>query len=244
MSERIPEYLCLDIGNSRVKYAMVTKREVTDTGILTDQNHLQQLLVKSEGVYIASVGQTEYVAELIKVIQSSNCRYELLSTSTQVQAIAVAYNNPAKLGLDRWLAMLGARRFSSRPFAVLDIGTAITCDFVDVGGQHLGGWICPGIQLMRQSLAKNTARVTTNQQQWYVGDIGKDTEECVDSGCLVMAKGIIDRADLWMKNQFSDYDLFICGGDCDLLLPEFVSGIRHIPDIIFYGMMQFISEKA
>ncbi|ALS97269.1 type III pantothenate kinase [Lacimicrobium alkaliphilum] len=237
------EYLCLDIGNSRVKFAMVTANEILCTGNLDDDNHLQKLLEQCKGVYIAAVGQPERLTRIMKTIKASHRPCQELHTSAQAFGLHCAYSNPAKLGLDRWLVMLGARRHSSKAFAVLDFGTAITCDFVDHNGQHHGGWICPGIQMMRQSLMQKTAQVTVNQQQWYPGNIGKDTEECVDSGCLALAKGLFDRAEQCLKNQFCDYEIFVCGGDSHRVVPDVTQRICHMPELIFYGMMNFIGEK-
>ena len=42
------------------------------------------------------------------------------------------------MGVDRWLAILGAAKLTDKPFAVIDAGTAVTVDFV-ADGQHLGG---------------------------------------------------------------------------------------------------------
>lgn len=244
MSELNPEYLCLDIGNSRVKYALITEYDIVDWGNLADDAHLRRLLEKCKAVYIASVGQTTRLAQVIEIISLSRRPYQLLHTSAKAFNLTCAYAEPAKLGLDRWLVMLGARRHTAcKAFAVMDFGTAITCDFVDQNGQHQGGWICPGIHLMRQSLRQNTAQVTINQKHWYTGSIGMDTEECVDSGCLTLAKGIINRAKLWLKDNSSDYEIFVCGGDSEQFLPDFESEVRHIPELIFYGMMEFISKK-
>lgn len=244
MSGPTNEYLCLDIGNSRVKFAVVTANEILCTGNLEDDNHLQKLLEQCKGVYIAAVGQPARLTRIMKTVKASHRPCRELHTSEQAFGLNCAYPNPAKLGLDRWLVMLGARRHSSKAFAVLDLGTAITCDFVNSSGQHQGGWICPGIQMMRKSLTHNTAQVSINQQHWYQGSIGTDTEECVDSGCLTLARGLVDRAEQYLKKQCSDYEIFVCGGDGDKFVSDCVQNIRHIPELIFYGMMNFVGENG
>lgn len=240
VSDRIPEYLCLDIGNTRVKFAMMTADKLLSTGELSDSGHLLKLLGPCQEVYIAAVGQPARSARIIEIIHTANRPYRELHTSKQAYGLQCGYSNPAKLGLDRWLVMLGARRYTAKAFAVLDLGTALTCDFVAPNGQHLGGWIGPGIHMMRQSLIKNTAQVTVNQHQWYQGGLGTDTEACVDSGCLAMAKGVFDRAEQYLKGQYSDYDIFVCGGDSHRIASDVVPGVRHVPELIFYGMMNFI----
>ena len=70
-----------------------------------------------------------------------------------------AYPEPAKLGVDRWLAMLGGHALERGAVCVVSVGTAMTIDGVDADGRHLGGVIVPGPDLMVGSLLKNTSDI-------------------------------------------------------------------------------------
>ena len=63
------------------------------------------------------------------------------------------------MGADRWHAMLAGWVRCKASFAVVDAGSAVTVDYVNAGGRHLGGYILPGLQMMRRSLKVDAARI-------------------------------------------------------------------------------------
>jgi pantothenate kinase type III len=64
---------------------------------------------------------------------------------------------PQQLGRDRLIAAWRATKLSShRPLVIIDAGTAVTIDFVDLRGIHLGGLILPGMHVMLNSLGRQT----------------------------------------------------------------------------------------
>ena len=75
------------------------------------------------------------------------------------RAYAMAMTSLSGLGLDRWLAMLGGFHLASGACLVLDFGTAVTADFIAADGEHLGGFICPGMPLMRNQLRTHTRKI-------------------------------------------------------------------------------------
>jgi pantothenate kinase type III len=80
---------------------------------------------------------------------------------TQKYALGVrnAYPKHNKLGVDRWLAMLAAYHYYNAPVCIVSCGSALTLDIVDSQGQHLGGMIMPGLNLMQQALSRGTANL-------------------------------------------------------------------------------------
>ena len=70
-----------------------------------------------------------------------------------------SYAEPAQLGADRWAALIGARRRYAGPCAVVNAGTTMTVDALSAEGIFLGGFIVPGLELMREALARNTAQL-------------------------------------------------------------------------------------
>ena len=62
--------------------------------------------------------------------------------------------------MDRWLAMVGAFQLRRNAMLVVDLGTAVTADLVDENGLHLGGYICPGLSLLRKSVTYSYAAHT------------------------------------------------------------------------------------
>ncbi|HEX5314875.1 MAG TPA: type III pantothenate kinase, partial [Gammaproteobacteria bacterium] len=80
---------------------------------------------------------------------------ELVATR-EACGVRNAYAEPARLGIDRWAAMIAAYRAHGGAVLLADCGTAVTVDYVAGEGRHVGGLIAPGIGLMRKALASGT----------------------------------------------------------------------------------------
>ena len=68
-----------------------------------------------------------------------------------------AYAEPARLGIDRWAAIIAAYHRFPEGACVVDCGTACTFDLVDAGGRHRGGYILPGLSAMEGAVLGETA---------------------------------------------------------------------------------------
>ena len=58
----------------------------------------------------------------------------------EMSGVRNGYEEFERLGLDRWLAMLGGFHLASGACLVLDFGTAVTADFI-AGGWRASRWI-------------------------------------------------------------------------------------------------------
>lgn len=122
--------------------------------------------------------------------------------------VTVAYQEPSRLGVDRWLAMLAAHnRFSEKIKIIIDSGTALTIDVVDNNGFHLGGYILPGLEMMESALQNGTS-ITLNTHQKREFKLGCSTFECVNNGLFVMQCALIDK----VVSQFKGSVVLFTGG--------------------------------
>ena len=146
--------LLIDIGNSRVKWALTPPHhagapaEDEAAAHQGDPAGIVALLPECRPARIAvsQVLGAEVGARLGLALQS---RYGIAPVLARVRpdhcGLRIAYPDPARLGVDRWLAMLAARRLSlAQPVIIAMAGTALTLDVVDAHGRHLGGFIPPG----------------------------------------------------------------------------------------------------
>ena len=69
------------------------------------------------------------------------------------------YADPSQLGTDRWAALIGARSICAGACVVVGAGTAVTVDALTATGDFVGGLIIPGLSLMADALARDTARL-------------------------------------------------------------------------------------
>src|SRR5690606_16101045 len=86
---------------------------------------------------------------------------EFATVTASCAGVQNGYVVPEKLGVDRWLALLAAYTTAAGPCCVVDCGTTITVDFVDRTGRHRGGYIVPGLHLMRDALSMRSKALAT-----------------------------------------------------------------------------------
>jgi type III pantothenate kinase len=106
------------------------------------------------------------------------------------------YREPEQLGADRWhAAIAGCAKFPRESLIIAAAGTATTVDCVraDAGGNatFLGGVIAPGFDLMRDALARGTARLP--QAQGTVAVHPDNTDDAIASGVHAAQVGLIER---------------------------------------------------
>lgn len=231
--------LLIDIGNSQIKYALVNQLSDTEQVLpCSDVMVLADSFSRVQQVLVACVGKPSYVDALQKMAKEYQVPIQFIQTQAESFGVRCAYQNFNTLGVDRWLAILAAEQITSLPCAVLDLGTANTCDIL-VAKQHTGGWIAPGFSLMRESLLKNTQHVFADDSYPDELIMGQNTQACVSMGCLAAQIGLISMAEKHLANQYQDYILLICGGSQDLTQ---VKNAKYFKNLVIKGLFRFISK--
>lgn len=235
--------LLVDIGNTRIKYRLLNEESdavttVDDLGALISYLETASLT----HLYIANVGKPAIEEALSQLCVQQKIIFCSIKSESEAFGIKNSYKNPKKMGVDRWLAILGAANLTEKPFAVIDAGTAITVDFV-ANGQHLGGWIAPGFHTMKKALLENTTRVFENQTIPEQLSVGTDTEDCVAMGCLSALQGIFWSAKRRLNNQFKENVIILTGGDKKLLTSACDDVSLSAANLVIDGLARY-AEKA
>ncbi|EXF42584.1 pantothenate kinase [Pseudomonas sp. BAY1663] len=149
------------------------------------------------------------------------------------------YLDHERLGMDRWLAIVGAFELGARAMLVIDLGTAVTVDLVNSEGVHLGGYICPGMSLLRHQLHAHTRRIRYDVESARAlrdeARPGRSTAEAVERGCLLMLRSFVESQILQAGDYLgSDFVVYATGGDVALIAG--IEGIRCVPDLVFRGL--------
>ncbi|UCB54558.1 MAG: type III pantothenate kinase, partial [Thiotrichales bacterium] len=156
--------LTIDIGNTRVKWALWERGRITRSG----STHLSKqepatafetwnTLPRQDHVIAACVAGERVERALDEWTRSHwSVQTEFLRSTAQLNGVRNAYPDPAQYGVDRWAALLGAHALYDVPVCIIDTGTAITVDLLDAEGIHRGGRILPGLQMMREALVRCT----------------------------------------------------------------------------------------
>ncbi len=236
----------LDCGNSLIKWRLIdTYGKPHNSGLVESAealvSSLQQCLVKPSDCRLVSVRTEEETAALIALLQNTfGILPRCVQPAQELAGVRNGYQDYARLGLDRWVALVGAYHLQRRACLVLDLGTAITADFVDYRGQHLGGYICPGLPLMRKQLRIHTSRIRYDdaQARQALHDLapGQCTAEAVERGCLLMLQGFAQAQQQLAQQHFgANFNIFLTGGDAEVVAPVLPQA-QVVPDLVFIGL--------
>lgn len=237
------QVLLIDIGNSRIKYRRLDQasEDVTSTD---DIHHLISVLKNSDTqvAYVSNVRNPEVLDELRNIAQQYSLTLVEVTTESSAFGLLNSYQDVSKMGVDRWLAMLGAMGLTAKPFAVINAGTAVTVDFV-AEGKHLGGWIAPGFNTMKSALVNATEFVTKDDQAVQGLHLGTSTEACVTHGCYAALTGIAGMAEFYLQQHFAEYLIIHTGGDRNLLTNTKSSVNLCAANLVIDGLARY-AEKV
>lgn len=238
--------LLIDIGNSRLKWATyaqgafgqrgaVSRREATAHRVFVDAF---RPLPKPQAILVANVGGRSMAAHVAEAcMELWSLVPEPAAVERQRLGVTNAYTDFTQLGVDRWLALLAAWATHGQPACIVDCGTAMTIDGLDRQGQHLGGLIVPGIDLMERLLIERTQGISLGGAGVPSADFGRSTEECVRNGAAVALAALVDRAAGWMSAKHgNDLRRVITGGSADRVLPLLQHPFELDPDLVFRGL--------
>lgn len=237
----------LDCGNSWIKWRVtrLDNASVIFSGVEVGGEQLLSALMELSGLQlsrarIVSVRNKAETQELIcRLEQTFNIEVVVAEAVASLAGVSNGYSEPALLGVDRWLAILAAYRLAAEACLVIDVGTAVTSDFVGLDGRHLGGYICPGLRLMSDKLSANTHGIPCLGSG--IGGIellvpGRSTAEAVGRGGLLMLRGFVEgQVQLAARLFGSKFQVFLTGGDA-ALVGELSVGVRLVPDLVFIGL--------
>jgi type III pantothenate kinase len=248
--------LLIDIGNTRIKWARSSDGEIGEQlaavhANWTRDDFIEQILepdARADRVLIANVGG-ERMGELARTAIANTWQREpeFVHSPAEAAGIRSAYPEPAKLGVDRWLAVLGGRSLESRPICEVSVGTAMTIDGLDAAGRHLGGVIVPGPELMVSSLLKNTSEIAQRTAGGSTKDelFADNTLGAIQQGAIHALAALVERAVETLQRQLGEAPalLFTGGASSRVQSAVQVPG-RDIPDLVLRGLAVVAAEPA
>ena len=276
----------IDAGNSRIKGRVarraepfcVTWPEATEpdaVGALATR--LEPLLVDDKGrsprqIVLASVVEPrrrEWLeTALAEICPTAKRRW--LSVPRKCCHVRVAYTEPARLGVDRFCAMIEAHaRAEGRPLAVINAGSALTLDVLDADGEHRGGLILPGWRAQIEGLRSAAPGLDEAVKPLLAVDEGAgqsddaaqtlpdatrqlglaaDTTTAVDLGRhWLLAAGVNEMLAVWRHALAEQGELLamIAGGDAErlaaLVAPEIDARVEN--DLVLAGIARLAKAR-
>jgi len=247
--------LLIDIGNSRIKLALTDNNDYEYLGAFSIQKvhtanaaeqFLSQLDFIPEDIYISSVADPALDMELRTAIATKwNILPVFMSTQSECCGVANGYEKTFTLGVDRWLALMGAQAHSQSSFIVIDAGTAITVDYVS-DNQHKGGVIVPGLSTLRHSLTDSTANLEADcaplhhlfQSDGPADLLATNTQSAICGGTLYMAAAFINQIINDIQNSGEQpAEIIFTGGDGELLSSLTNVHSEYVEDLVLQGII-------
>jgi type III pantothenate kinase len=248
--------IVVDIGNSRVKWGRVVPGGI---GEMVAFSHDDAVGWKRGLAAWIRTGTVKWAIAGVHPVQVERFRNWAEARSTEVVEITttllisdpprfslrVKVEEPDRVWVDRLLSALAAvvRTTVLAPVVVINVGTAMTVDFVDGEGVFAGGAILPGPRLMARSLHEYTAKLPLIDARpvpplllW-----GSNTVEAIRLGIVSAIRGAADQLVWdWTDGRPVSPRVFVTGGDCEyfrgVVFRANISGVEIDPELTLDGI--------
>lgn len=236
--------LLIDVGNTNLRWTCHGEGVPWEVRVLRHNGGMPlDLLAAWEGlaaparILVSQVGGSAMAEALARVARAYwGIEPVFVRTRGAFAGVQIAYADPARFGVDRWLTLIAAHADAPGPSLILDAGTAATFDLLLADGRHLGGLILPGVEMMRASLLAGThiPRVTDEP----AGDPwATDTGTAVAAGSVQALGALADRLfDRLAETAGAQPRLLLTGGDAERLRPALGRPCQEVPDLVLRGL--------
>ena len=230
-----------DLGNSRLKCAPL--HDDGSIGAIQafghDETRFAEVLlaaVPAQGgsAYLASVASPALTATVVEALASRFQCISLARTCPRLAGVRIAYVEPARLGVDRFLALLAAHARGPGPCLIAGVGTALTVDLLDRNGLHRGGRIAPSPRIMREALHQAARHLPAQGGDYR--EFAVDTADALASGCEGAAVGLVERSLRQAEQDLGETPILLLhGGGADALAAHLPQAV-HAPSLVLEGL--------
>jgi len=250
-------FLAIDVGNTRLKWAHYAAPhpgakllahgavflETIDTLAETDWRTLAAP-ASVLGCVVAGEGVKRRVEEQLELW---DLEPSWVVTSHRACGVTNNYDHPSRLGVDRWVALIGARhrileRGLPRPILVVMVGTAVTVDALDAQGVFLGGLILPGFGLMLRALEMGTAGLKAPTGEAVA--FPTNTSDALMSGGADAIAGAVERMHRrLLAHTGQEPALIMTGGAAVKLASISDLPFESVETLIFEGLLHLQARR-
>jgi type III pantothenate kinase len=250
-------FLALDVGNTRLKWALYAAPMPGAATLAHGAVFLEAIDSLAEGPWrdlpmpssmlgsvVAGEGIRRRVEEQLDIW---DVEPRWVVSGASACGVVNGYDHPNRLGVDRWVALIGARhrilaRGAPRPALVVMVGTAVTVDALDTEGRFLGGLILPGFGLMLRALEMGTAGLKAPTGEAV--DFPTNTSDALMSGGSDSIAGAVERMYRKLLKRTGQEPALIMSGGAAVKLAS-ISDLRFetVETLIFDGLLQLQSKR-
>lgn len=240
--------LAIDIGNSKVKLAVIKDFEVLEitSGKTLSEKKIAALHKKHkpEACILSSVRKiTNQHTDTLKLFFEEE-KIVFFTHSTPLP-IKNQYETPATLGLDRLAAAVCAAHFyPNTNCLIIDAGTCVTIDFLHHQKGFAGGSIHPGIQMRFKALHNYTDNLPLLSMSLSGPVTGKTTEAAIKSGVLNAICFEIDGFINYYRKENPGIKMLLTGGDAGFFETQLKSKIFALPNMVLLGLHKILLHNV
>ncbi len=229
--------LCIDAGNSRVKWGWHDGHQWTSIATVSliefaaSSDHINPFSVTHEAperIVISNVAGEGAHQLLVNWTSIFDAEPLWLRAEAERCGVQNRYERPELLGPDRWAALIAARALHNGASLVVNAGTATTVDMLGADGAFLGGAILPGVELMRFVLHEHTGRLPIQEGKY--SDTPRNTIDAIETGCRHAQAGAV---------------ALVAGGAGRALVDQLSMPRRYVENLVLDGLAHIaLSERA
>ena len=242
------QILVIDVGNSRLKWALRGSRGWTARGAVANQDigslavrDWQNLERPARAVGVNVAGEAARVR-----VEGQLARWRLpiewLSARAEAGGVTNHYQVPSQLGADRWASLVAARRravaadeAAPPPGSGGHTGTAGAIDALDADGAFRGGLILPGVRLMLRALADNTAALRMAPGEFR--DFPTTTADAIYSGAVQAICGAIGEMRRHLRGSRGEITCYLAGGALQDVAPRVAAPVEVVDNLVLEGVL-------
>lgn len=248
--------LLLDVGNTRIKWGVLDDGEIRRTG------HIAQARIRDRGlqvlttriprrvdeVFVSNVAGASFATRLSGVVGAHcSCDVRFARSERSGWGVTNGYTQPRRLGVDRWVAMVGAWAEVQASCLVVDVGTAVTIDAIGDDGTHLGGQIIAGVATMANALAAATSDIpevkpSPGRKAADLAMFARNTAAAVREGAQNAVTGAVDRAIRTLQSNAYEPAVVLTGGDASRILNALGGTPLHRPHLVLQGLAHMLDH--
>ncbi len=250
-------FLAIDVGNTRLKWALHSAPRRDAPVLAQGAEFLENIDKLAEGDWARLPAPNRMLGCVVAgdaIKRRVEAQMELwdvsanwvVSSSFEAD-VTNGYDHPARLGADRWVAMIGAwhrglAQGAARPMVVVMVGTAVTVDALDASGRFLGGLILPGHGIMLRALESGTAglRVPTGN----VCPFPTNTSDALTSGGTYAIAGAVERMVQHVRQHTgTEPRCMMTGGAGWKMAPSMSLQFELVDNLVFDGLLEMAARR-
>lgn len=246
----------VDIGNTRIKWARIGRGGLEQIGDAVHAGRAEEALGRFAAaltepvgpVLVANVAGSALESQLRELLGLRGAEPTFVKPAAEGYGVRCAYADPARLGGDRWVAVIAAHLLIPGAVCVVDAGTTVTLDAVAGDGRHLGGVIMVGPAMAARILGRDTRGIgdTTVADRAVSGLalLGTSTNAAVAHGAMLGIAAGLDRAVAEAASALAEpVAVILTGGAAPALEPWLKTEVSYRPHFILEGLARIAAER-